>query len=103
MYPTNLTHPIFLDNWGISNTVNFYGEGVFPPQNPRVRGPFSCRMFATACSIYSQMPSILHPQPVDERFRGDEDPRNEGYSSEVALGLNADCYANRLHTNRFVT
>jgi len=62
------------------NILHFYSEGLLTPcPMPKLE---NCPLlFATACSVYLQLPSIsegllLHPQPEDVPCHGDRDPPN---------------------------
>jgi hypothetical protein len=63
----------------IRNKLIFYGEELFTPRKSPSRRTPSCRLSATANSVYSQLPSktwgrLLHPQPEEAPCRGDEGP-----------------------------
>jgi hypothetical protein len=82
------------------NKLIFYGEELLAPRPSPKLEDHTCRLSATACSIYSQLPSktggrLLHPQPEDAPCRGEKDPLNMGSSKITGLKLvNCDiaCY-----------
>jgi hypothetical protein len=79
---------------------------VSPSLKPPIWRTVHCRLFATAYSTYSQLPSIsrgrlVHPQPEDAPWRGDTDPHNALLPNDSAIYtcLSASIY---LFTQRII-